>query len=174
MKKLIAIAGLVVSSSLLNAQAPKGFFEGYVVMNSNDTIQGYIKYKNKEEVLDKVTVIIDAENKKTIKASEIKFFSADEEFISYKLSGEFVFMKVLTQGYYSLYEYQLPPEKGSKYQLYYQKENGKLQMISISNWKKQVEDLISDNEQLVNDLKKKKYSLETLESLFDTYNADKE
>lgn len=174
MKKLILIASLVVSNSLLNAQIPKGFIEGFVVLNSNDTVQGHIKYKNKEEILDKVTVIVDAENKKTIKASEIKFLSVDEDFITYKLNGNFVFMKVLTQGYYSLYEYQLPPEQGSKYQLYYQKENGKLQMINISGWKKQVEDLISDNEQLVNDLKKKKYSLETLGALFDTYNGDKE
>ncbi len=175
MKKKFLIGFFAIVSICVNAQTtPKGFVEGYVIMNTNDTIRGQIKYKNKEEVLDKVTVLLDAENKKIIKASEIKSFSADEDYITHKLNGEAVFMKVLSQGYYSLYEYQMPPEQGSKYQMYYRKENGKIQMINISNWKKQVEELISDNAQLVADLKKKTYTLETLGALFDAYNLEKE
>ncbi len=170
---------LILASALLMMDAsaqsiPKGFVEGFLVTNANDTIHGYLKYRNKEEILDKVTVMLDAESKKTYKAADIKSFDADEDFVTQKVSGEHVFMKVLAIGYYSLYEYQLPAEQGGKYQLYYQKEGGKLQMISISGWKKQVESLVSDSPDLVEGIKKKTYTLETLGALFEAYNAEKE
>lgn len=173
-KTLLILAGVLLMMNVSAQSIPKGYVEGFLVTNANDTIQGYLKYKNKEEILDKVTVILEDETKKTYKAADIKSFDAEEDFVTQKISGEHVFMKVLALGYYSLFEYKLPAEQGGKYQLYYQKEGGKLQMISISGWKKQVESLVSDSPELVEGIKKKSYTLETLGALFEAYNAEKE
>lgn len=158
----------------------KGFEEGFAVLTTGDTLRGGIKFKSGDEIKDRITIKISEEEKRTIKASELKSFTAgNERYIAYKLDDGVVFLKELAYGLIELYEQQIPYTQGGadtyKYEMYYRKQGeSELTLIKQGSWKKQVVELISDNPTLVQQVEKGKVKLDDLPTLINKYNAQKE
>lgn len=158
----------------------KGFEDGFAVLASGDTLKGGIKFKSGDEIKDRITVKISEEEKRTIKASELKSFTAgNETYIAYKLDEGVVFLKELAFGAIELYEQQIPYTQGGadtyKYELYYRKHGEtSLTLIKQGSWKKQVAELIADNTSLAQQVEKGKVKLDDLPTLIKNYNAQKE
>ncbi len=181
MKHFILFLGCLLNVFIICGQSSnKGYEEGYVILSNGDTIEGTIKYKSGEEIKDKLTLKVTEEDKRTYKAADLSGFMAGEsQFVSAKIDETQFFLKTLTEGKISLYELQIPVSKGNsevfKYLMYIKKEKQKeYTELKASNWKKTVAEMITDNDDIAQQIEKGKVKLDELPAVIQSYNETEE
>lgn len=180
MKHRLFLLAALFSTSLLFSQNPKGYEEGSVLLTSGETIKGWIKFKSGEEIKNRLTIILNEQEKRTYKHSDIvSFETPDASFISYEIAKEGVFLRVLADGAIQLYELQYAFSQGSsdsyKYEMYIRRQGEKdLVAIKQGSWKKQIVEYIADNSAILQQLEKGKIKQDELPVLIQQYNNDKD
>lgn len=178
MKKIIIFCSLTAMFSF-PAIAQSVFIPGYVITSKGDTIKGEIRHNPKKEhdLFSKVTVKIAENQNKTLKADKVKMFSfGSNTFISTMVDGEPVFLRILSKGAITLYEWQyewVNSKNETEYKTeYYMQKQGEAEptRIRAGRFRKQVAEMISDNEALVKELEEKKYEYENLAEVIESYN----
>lgn len=177
MNRILILSALSVIS--LSAMSQTEFTPGYVITTKGDTIKGEIKHNPKKEfdLFSKVTVKIAENQNKTLKADKVKMYAFGEnQFISSTVDGEPAFMKLLTKGAITLYEWQyewVNAKNETEYRTeYYMQKEGEAEPVRIKSGKfrKQVAEMISDNQELVKELEDKKYDYDNLSEVVESYN----
>jgi hypothetical protein len=181
MKHFILFLGCLLNVFIVCGQSSnKGYEEGYVILSNGDTIEGAIKYKSGEEIKDKLTLKVTEEDKRTYKAADLSGFMAGEaQFISAKIDDTNLFLKKLSEGKISLYELQIPSSQRNsdvfKYVMYIIKEKQKEYIeLKASNWKKTVAEMITDNDDITQQIEKGKVKLDELPAVIQLYNETEE
>jgi hypothetical protein len=178
MKKLFTLCALAAVISF-NAAGQSVFTPGYVITVKGDTIKGDIKHNPKKEfdLFTKVTVKIAENQNKTLKADKVKMFSfAGNTFISTMVDGEPAFLRILSTGAITLYEWQyewINTKNETEYKTeYYMQKQGEAEptRIKAGRFRKQVAEMISDNEDLVKELEEKKIEYNNLAEVIENYN----
>lgn len=172
---------LAVSLFSFSVQAQKGYYEGFVILTSGDTLEGMIKHKSGEEIKEKISLKVSDEEKYTYKPSDLLRFNAGGDvFVSGQVEGEEgpVFLKLLEEGPINLYEYQYSMDQSgsliAKYEVYIVIE-GKPEMINIKpgNFKKLIAGYVSDYPSLATGVEKNKYKIDDIQKVVHEYNAFK-
>lgn len=173
---VVVVAAVMVFNSSAFAQAK--YFPGYVIMLNGDTLKGEIK-KNPKRDFDNFAKAAyrkrDGGEIKTFNPSKIKEYMVDGfVFVSRNIDGEQVFVKRLSKGTVNLYEAQVEVLQMNdikvKSDYYMEKEAGEFVKIKSGKFKKQVEEVMSDNEEIVKALADKKYEYDNIVELFNAYN----
>ncbi len=168
----------VVLAFNLNAFAQAKYFPGYVINLTGDTIKGEIK-KNPKRDFDNFAKAAYRKKEgaeiKTYNPTKIKEYCVDGvTFVSRNVDGEQVFVKRLSVGTVNLYESQVEVLQMNdlkvKSDYYMEKINGAFVKIKSGKFKKQVEEVMSDNQEIVKALADKKYEYENIVELFNAYN----
>lgn len=164
-------------SSLQWIQA-QGFVPGKLVLETGDTISGEIYFKSKDGIKDRFVVKDKEEERSYFKAEEVREIHVDSNlYIKAKPDKETVFLRLLTQGKISLYEYEylrdFQGQYTKAYDLYFVKEGStEFQSLSTSPraWRKQLEELMQDHKDLVKQIGEKLYAPEHSRKVFELYN----
>jgi hypothetical protein len=171
-------AGLLVYA-MLPAQNQQPFSPGYVIDLKGDTIKGEIKIprSGKEyELFGKVSIKISAYEQKNFKAAKVKEYNLDGySYIPKKVDSEMVFMKRVSTGALNLYEYKFLDFLMGKEEVkteYYIEKNGEDDLVRLKSgkFKKQVSEIISDNEELVKEIEEN-YEYNNIADLVNEYNS---
>lgn len=161
-----------------NAFAQAKYFPGYVITLTGDTLKGEIK-KNPKRDFDNFAKAAyrkkDGAEIKTYNPTKIKEYCVDGvSFVSRNVDGEQVFVKRLSKGNVNLYESQVEVLQMNdikvKSDYYMEKIDGAFVKIKSGKFKKQVEEAMADNEEIVKALESKKYEYENIVELFNAYN----
>lgn len=161
-----------------NTYAQAKYFPGYVITLKGDTLNGEIK-KNPKRDFDNFAKASyrkkDGSEMKTFNPTKIKEYCVDGiTFLSRNVDGEQVFVKRLSKGSVNLYEAQVEVLQMNdvkvKSDYYMEKGAGEFVKIKSGKFKKQVEEVMSDNEEIVKALADKKYEYENIVELFKAYN----
>lgn len=181
MKKTVGLLSLLLLCSV-SVFAQSDLIEGYVITLKDDTLRGNIKLNPKKEleIFEKVTLIISETEKKTFKPNKIKSYHIDKaHFVSRQLDDEMAFFKVLSSGKLILLEYQYYWEKPSKEVIvkseYYVEKRGEIKAIKIkqgSKYKKQLAEIMADNEELIKSFDDKDFDPVDMVEIFNQYNAE--
>ena len=176
---LIGISYFFFNVSMLKAQLK--FFEGYIVLNTGDTVVGEIKANpQKELMLFSKVMFKDAQGiTKTYKADKIKafvYFLADKKdehrFVAIQ-EDEPKFYKLVIQYPFMIYEYQYEDMKlGGKFYAvkeYYIQENKKFVRLNSRKLKKQLAEYINNEEILSEVEKMKELDINKVSSLLEKY-----
>ncbi len=178
---MFSISAVVVAAVLVfkvNASAQAKYFSGYVITLAGDTLKGEVK-KNPKRDFDNFAKAAyrkkDGGEIKTYSPAKIKEYMVDGVvFLSRNVDGEQVFVKRLSKGSVNLYESQVEVLQMNdvkvKSDYYMEKKAGEFVKIKSGKFKKQVEEVMSDNEEIVKALADKKYEYENIVELFDAYN----
>jgi hypothetical protein len=173
---VVVVAILTAFSFTASAQAK--YFTGYVIMLNGDTLKGEIK-KNPKREFDNFTKAAyrkkEGSEMKTFNATKIKEYCVDGiTFVSRNVEGEQVFVKRLSKGAVNLYESQIEVLQMNdlkvKSDYYMEKDAGEFVRIKSGKFKKQVQEVMSDNEEIVKALEEKKYEYDNIVELFNAYN----
>lgn len=175
MKKLF-IVGFAVASSVVLAQST--FSKGYIIQLNGDTLKGEIKNNTKNDLplFETVAFQTNPSDKKSYRANKIKEFSFDENvFVARTLDDKPVFVKRVSSGAINLYQYKTEQYFMNNIRVYvdyYMEKSGTDELIHIkeSKFKKQISDVMGDDEDLIKDVNDKKYAYENIEDLFEQYN----
>jgi hypothetical protein len=161
-----------------NIHAQIKFFKGYVLLLNGDTLNGELR-KNVKKEFDNYTKASFRKNEggelKTYRADKIKEYAVDGvTFVSRNVDGEQVFVKRLSKGQVNLYEAQIEVlqmnELKVKSDYYMEKEAGEFVKIRSGKFKKQIVDVMGDNQEIVKGLEEKKYDYENIVEVFNAYN----
>lgn len=161
-----------------NIHAQAKFYHGYVILLNGDTLNGEIR-KNVKKEFDNFTKAsfrkIDGTEAKTYRADKIKEYVVDGiTFVSRNIDGDQVFVKRLSKGTVNLYEAQVEilqmNEVKVKSDYYMEKAAGEFVKIKSGKFKKQIVDVMGDNEEIVKGLEEKKYDYDNILEVFNTYN----
>lgn len=140
------------------AQNQPKFSKGYVVTLKGDTLKGDIKIPKvgkEHEMFAKVFIKISEADQKSLKAEKVKEYVVDgQHFVVRKFDGDMVFMKKLSSGALNLYEYKYETYVMNDVKVrseYFIEKDGKEELTKIKSGKlkKQIAEVISDNEELV-------------------------
>jgi hypothetical protein len=173
---MVVVAILTAFSFRANAQAK--YFPGYVIMLNGDTLKGEIK-KNPKKEYDNFTKAAyrkkDGGEIKTFTAVKIKEYCVEGiTFVSRNVEGEQVFVKRLSEGAVNLYESQIEVLQMNdlkvKSDYFMEKSTGEFVKIKSGKFKKQVQEVMSDNEEIVKAIDEKKYEYDNIVELFNAYN----
>ena len=173
---IVVVAIVVAFNESAYAQAK--YFPGYVITLTGDTLKGEIK-KNPKRDFDNFAKAAyrkkDGSEIKTFNPTKIKEYSVDGiVFVSRNIDGEQVFVKRLSKGSVNLYEAQIEVYQMNdikvKSDYYMEKAAGEFVKIKSGKFKKQVEEVMSDNEEIVKALENKKYDYDNIVELFNAYN----
>jgi hypothetical protein len=173
---IVLLAGFQFFGTALSAQVK--YFKGYVLMLNGDTLKGELK-KNMKKEFDNFTRAsfrkAEGGEIKTFRADKIKEYSVDGVvFVSRNIDGEQVFVKRLSQGSVNLYEAQIEVlqmnELKVKSDYYMEKSAGEFVKIKSGKFKKQITDVMGDNEEIVKGLEENKFDYDNIVELFDAYN----
>jgi hypothetical protein len=177
MTRILTLASFLLISSFASGQVT--FTPGYVVLNTGDTIKGEIKHNPKKQfdLFSKVMVKIDEQQRKSYKADKVKSYTFGETtFIAKNMDGEMVFMKRISEGAIDLYEFQYEwinakNETEIRSEYYLEKE-GSAEPVRIKSgrFRKQIAEMMADHQELVKDLEEKKYDVENLAEVVESYN----
>ena len=164
---------VVAFNSSANAQA--NYYKGYVILLTGDTLKGEIKMNPKHE-LDNFTKASYRKNEgseiKTFNPKKIKEYNVNGvTFVSRNLDGEQIFMKQLSSGLVNLYEEQVEVYQMNEIKVksdYYMEKAGEAGPIKIKSGKfrKQVEEVMSDNLDIVKGLQDKTYDFDNIVEVF--------
>lgn len=161
-----------------DAQAQTKFYKGYVILLNGDTLNGEVK-KNAKKEFDNFTRASfrksEGNELKTYRADKIKEYVVDGiTFVSRNIDGEQVFVKRLSKGAVNLYEAQVEVlqmnEVKVKSDYYMEKDAGEFVKIKSGKFKKQIVDVMGDNEEIVKGLEEKKYEYDNILEVFNVYN----
>ncbi|MFL5765878.1 MAG: hypothetical protein ACJ77K_18175 [Bacteroidia bacterium] len=173
---VVVVAILTAFSFRANAQAK--YFPGYVIMLNGDTLKGEIK-KNPKKEFDNFAKAAyrkkDGGEIKTFNATKIKEYCVDGiTFVSRNVDGEQVFVKRVSKGAVNLYESQIEVLQMNdikvKSDYYMEKGAGEFVKIKSGKFKKQISEVMSDNEEIVKAVEEKKYEYDNIVELFNAYN----
>lgn len=182
--KNISLITLVVVTFVIslcsNAIAQAKYYPGYVILLNGDTLKGEIKKNPKREYDSFVKAQYRKKENvdmKTYNATKIKEYCVDGvTYVSRNVDGEQVFVKRLSKGTVNLYESQVEVmqmnEIRVKSDYYMEKGNGEFVKIKSGKFKKQVTDVMADNEEIVKAVEDKKYEYENIVELFEAYNKE--
>jgi hypothetical protein len=174
----LAFALFLLISISKNGQAQAKFYKGYVVLLNGDTLNGEIR-KNAKKEFDNFTKASfrksEGNELKTYRADKIKEYLVDGiTFVSRNIEGEQVFVKRLSKGAVNLYESQIEVLQMNdvkvKSDYYMEKAAGEFVKIKSGKFKKQIVDVMGDNEEIVKGLEEKKYDYDNILEVFNTYN----
>jgi len=180
-KSIFPISIVVVAVVMVfnfNGLAQAKYFPGYVIMLNGDTLKGELK-KNPKREFDNFAKAAyrkkDGSDIKTFNPTKIKEYCVDGvTFVSRNVDGEQVFVKRLSKGTVNLYEAQVEVlvmnDIKVKSDYYMEKEAGEFVKIKSGKFKKQVEEVMGDNQEIVKALADKKYEYENIVELFKAYN----
>ncbi len=161
-----------------NIQAQVKFFKGYVLLLNGDTLTGEVR-KNVKKEFDSYTKASFRKSEglevKTYRADKIKEYVVDGiTFVSRNVDGEQMFVKRLSKGPVNLYEAQVEVlqmnEVKVKSDYYMEREAGEFVKIKSGKFKKQIVDVMGDNQEIVKGLEEKKYDYENIVEVFNAYN----
>lgn len=172
----VIIAFVIAFNTQSHAQAK--YFPGYVILLNGDTLKGEVK-KNPKKEFDNFAKASYRKKEnvdmKTYNATKIKEYCVDGVvFVSRNIDGEQVFVKRLSKGNVCLYEAQVEVlqmnEIKVKSDYFMEKEGGEFVKIKSGKFKKQVTEVMADNEDIVKALEEKKYDYDNIVELFKEYN----
>ncbi len=173
----IVVVAIVIAFNK-NTFAQAKYFPGYVIMLTGDTLKGEIK-KNPKRDFDNFAKAAfrkkEGSEIKTFNPTKIKEYCVDGiTFVSRNIEGEQVFVKRLSKGSVNLYEAQIEVYQMNdikvKSDYYMEKQAGEFVKIKSGKFKKQVEEVMSDNVEIVKALADKKYEYDNIVELFNAYN----
>jgi alpha-L-fucosidase len=155
---------------------------GYVILNSGDTVRGDIKVNTKKELpLFAKVILKQGETSKTYKPEQVKGYSLDgTQFLTRKLDGEMVFLKVVTSGRILIFEYQFEVYHGDQTvvekEYYVEKNDGvsnELVKLKGNKFKRLSVELMSDHSELVAKInaEDKKMEFAEMQAYIEEYNS---
>lgn len=179
--RLLTLTVVVVAAVLCfsnNAVAQVKFYKGYVLLLNGDTLKGELKRNLKKEYDNFAKATFrksEGAETKSYRADKIKEYCVDGiVFVSRNVDGEQVFVKRLSKGAVNLYESQIEVlqmnELKVKSDYYMEKEAGEFVKIKSGKFKKQMTDVMGDNEEIVKGLEEKKYDYDNIVEVFNAYN----
>ena len=180
-KNIFSLTVVVVAAVFafnFKAVAQAKYYQGYVIMLTGDTLKGEIKKNPKKEYDNFAKAAYrkkEGSEIKTFAPNKIKEYTVDgTTFVSRNIDGEQVFVKRLSKGAVNLYKAQLEVYQMNdikvKSDYFMEKKSGEFVKIKSGKFKKQVEEVMSDNETIVKALEDKKYEYENIVELFNAYN----
>src|SRR3954464_4735274 len=136
-----------------NIHAQTKYYKGHIVLLNGDTLNGEIRKNSKKEFenFSKASFKNEAGEIKTYHPDKVKEYVVDgSTFISRNIDGDQVFMKCLSKGAVNLYEVQVEVmqmnEIRVKSDYYMEKEAGEFVKIKSGKFKKQIVDVMGDNQ----------------------------
>ena len=186
--KILCLIILVLSTISTNIFGQKtGFRQGYIITNSHDSIQGFVKYINKMPA----RVLIDIKFKKTKKSNtktyppnSLKGFTSDDRiYYSLKLPGksnEKRFFELLIDGYLKLYLLEASvigtpdysPSTSSNYYLY-KTGDKELYNVNFNKFKSTLSEYLKDDKELSEKIKNGEFKKKELGKIVMIYNYSK-
>jgi hypothetical protein len=177
----IILAIIVLLASIQFSKAQYGFIKGYVITNTNDTLYGEIKDRNAipNILFERIKFKPENGGKKTsYSATQIKGYKKGDdcfESISCFLDTA-VFVKVVRDGFLSLYKYEYQSfENSSGYGctfLLKKQDSPCVLELSATDFKKQLLDYFNDSNLVKNRIKEKDVSTDQLADIVSIYNQD--
>jgi hypothetical protein len=173
---VVVVAAVMAFNTRLTAQVK--YFQGYVIMLNGDSLKGEIK-KNLKREFDNFTKASfrkkEGSEIKSFTPAKIKEYYVDGiTFVSRNVDGEQVFVKCISKGVVNLYESQIETlqmnEIKVKSDYYMEKHGGEFVKVKSSKFKKQMTDLMADNEEIVKALEEKKYDYDNIVEVVNIYN----
>lgn len=173
----IVVVAIVMAFNF-NASAQAKYYTGYVIMLNGDTLKGEVK-KNPKRDYDNFAKAAYRKKEggeiKTFNPTKIKEYCVDGIiFVSRNVEGEQVFVKRLSKGVVNLYESQIEVLQMNdikvKSDYYMEKAAGEFVKVKSGKFKKQVLEIMADNEEIVKALEDKKYEYANIVELFNAYN----
>jgi hypothetical protein len=173
---VLVLAAVITFNS--NAFSQAKYFQGYVIMLNGDSLKGEVK-KNPKREFDNFTKASfrkkDGSEIKNYTPAKIKEYNVDGiTFVSRNVDGEQVFVKRISKGAVNLYEAQMETmqmnEIKVKSDYYMEKSGGEFVKVKSGKFKKQMTDVMSDNEEIVKALEEKKYDFDNIVEVVDAYN----
>ena len=173
---VVVVAAVTAFNSRAIAQVK--YFQGYVIMLNGDSLKGEIKMNMKREFENYTKASYRKKEGSEIKSfspAKIKEYCVDgTTFVSRNVDGEQVFVKSISKGAINLYEAQIEVlqmnELKVKSDYYVEKSGGEFVKVKSSKFKKQMTDVMSDNEDIVKALEEKKYDYENIVEVVKAYN----
>jgi hypothetical protein len=173
---VVVVAAVLIFSQ--NAIAQVKYFQGYVIMLNGDSVKGEIK-KNLKHEFDNFTKASfrkkEGSEIKSYTPAKIKEYCVDgTSFVSRNIDGEQVFVKRISKGTVNLYEAQVETMQMNEIKIksdyYMEKAGGEFVKVKSSKFKKQMTDVMADNEEIVKALEDKKYDYENIVEVVNAYN----
>ena len=171
----LALFFIAVFSNNIHAQTK--YYKGYVVLLNGDTLNGEIRKNSKKEFdnFSKASFKNVSGEIKTYRADKVKEYVVDgATFISRNIDGDQIFVKRLSQGSVNLYEVQVEVmqmnEIKVKSDYYMEKAAGEFVKIKSGKFKKQIVDVMGDNQEIVKGIEDKKYDYDNIVEVFNVYN----
>lgn len=181
MKKQLLFLFIALGFSIAST-AEMVYKSGYVILNSGDTVRGDIKVNTKKELpLFAKVILKQGETSKTYKPEQVKGYSLDGvQFLTRKLGGEMVFLKVVTSGRIVIFEHQFEVYHGDQTlvekEYYVEKNDGtsnELVKLKGNKFKKLSAEWMSDHSELVAkiDQENKKMEFAEMQAYIEEYNS---
>lgn len=182
MQKNLYLVLILVLGSFTAAKAELVWKQGYVLLNSGDTLKGEIKYNTKKELplFSKVTLKNAEGVQKNYKPEDVKEFAYEGvRFLSRTMDKEPVFLKLVAEGQINLFEWQFEVYHGDETQVekdfYIEKANGESKepkKLKGNHFKKTVAEMMADHTDLVARIESedKKYEIKDMQSVIEEYN----
>lgn len=164
------------------AFAQSTFVDGYIITLNGDTLKGQIKYNPKNDLALFGAVFFQTKpsDKKSYRPNKIKEFAFDDVvFVSRMVDDKQVFVKRLSYGAVNLYLYKVEQylmNNMHTYIDYYMEKNGSTELTHVkeNKFKKQLSEVMSDNQDIIKDIQDKKYQYENIVDVFQLYNKNKD
>jgi hypothetical protein len=181
MKKQLLFLFIALGFSIAST-AEMVYKSGYVILNSGDTVRGDIKVNTKKELpLFAKVILKQGETSKTYKPEQVKGYSLDgTQFLTRKLDGEMVFLKVVTSGRIRIFEHQFEVYHGDQTVVekehYVEKNDGvsnELVKLKGNKFKRLSVELMSDHSELVAKInaEDKKMEFAEMQAYIEEYNS---
>ncbi len=181
MKKQLLFLFIALGISIVST-AEMAYKSGYVILNSGDTVRGDIKVNTKKELpLFAKVILKQGETSRTYKPEQVKGYSLDGvQFLTRKLGGEMVFLKVVTSGRIVIFEHQFEVYHGdqtlAEKEYYVEKNDGtsnELVKLRGTKFKKLSAEWMSDHSELVAkiDQENKKMEFAEMQTYIEEYNS---
>jgi alpha-L-fucosidase len=181
MKKQLLFLFIALGFSIAST-AEMVYKSGYVILNSGDTVRGDIKVNTKKELpLFAKVILKQGETSKTYKPEQVKGYSLDgTQFLTRKLDGEMVFLKVVTSGRILIFEHQFEVYHGDQTVVekehYVEKNDGvsnELVKLKGNKFKRLSVELMSDHSELVAKInaEDKKMEFAEMQAYIEEYNS---
>ena len=176
-KIAVVVAALLAFNSEVFAQTK--YYPGYVIMLKGDTLKGEIK-KNPKKEYDNFIKVAYRQSEggpiKTFNPTKITEYCVDGfKYVSRNIDGEQVFIKLISSGAVNLYEAQIEVYQMNDLKIksdYFMEKLGEAGPVKIKSgkFKKQVQEVMSDNEEIVKGLEDNTYDYENIVEVFNSYN----
>lgn len=173
---VVVVAAVLIFNTNTSAQVK--YFQGYVILLNGDSLKGEIKMNLKREFDNFAKASFRKKEGSEIKSyspAKIKEYCVNgTTFVSRNVEGEQVFVRRISKGTVNLYESQVETlqmnEIKIKSDYYVEKAGGEFVKVKSSKFKKQMTDVMADNEEIVQALENKKYDYENIVEVINAYN----